>query len=95
MSKMSDLAIELNEQAAELGFESYEEALANGYEVDYENRELEKAHEAWLFERDKTLHWLEKLSKHLESHQTHDIFGGYLDFEIVNMAIKLIKEGER
>ena len=34
MSKMSQLAMELDEQASELGFESYIEALNNGFEVE-------------------------------------------------------------
>lgn len=73
MSKMSEIAMELDDQAIELGFESYEEALAKGYEVDYEKcklvkrglgysetieylaKEQEKAHEAWLKERDEVL----------------------------------------
>ena len=33
MSKMSQLAMELDEQAYDLGFESYLEALDNGFEV--------------------------------------------------------------
>lgn len=44
--------MELAEQAYELGFESLDEALANGYEVDYEEKQLvnpyvllNKAHE--------------------------------------------------
>ena len=40
MSKMSEIAMLLDDQAAELGFESYEEAIAKGYEVDYEERKL-------------------------------------------------------
>ena len=35
MSKMSQLHVELSEQASELGFESIEQAEANGYKVDY------------------------------------------------------------
>lgn len=98
MSKMSEIAMELDDQAAELGFESYEEALAKGYVIDYERYKLVKqdeqelAHEAWLQNRDRILHWLEKLSRHLESHKPHDIFGGYLDYEITDMAIDFIKE---
>lgn len=102
MSKLSKIHAELEEQAAELGFESIEQAEANGYIVEYSgeeaflvpntDRELEKAHEAWLQNRDRILHWLEKLSRHLESHKPHDIFGGYLDYEITDMAIDFIKE---
>lgn len=65
MSKMSEIAMELDDQAVELGFESYEEAIAKGYEVDYEERKLvnpyvldreqNEAHEAWLEEKDRML----------------------------------------
>ena len=69
---MSQLHAELTEQAYELGFENLEEALANGYEVDYEecrllhpyvltNKEHEKAHEAWLKERDELIKRAEEL----------------------------------
>lgn len=101
MSKMSQLHAELSEQAYELGFESLGEAEQAGYGVDWENHklikvedELDKAHEAWLEERERALHWLEKLSAHLKAHKAHDIFGGYLDYEVVDMGIKIIKEGE-
>ena len=40
MSKMSQLHAELTEQAAELGFENVEEALDNGYDVDYDNYKI-------------------------------------------------------
>lgn len=65
MSKMSQLHLTLDEQAVELGFEGLGEALMKGYEVDYEERKLvnpyvldkeqNKAHEAWLEEKDKML----------------------------------------
>lgn len=63
MSKLSQLHAELTEQAMDLGFESIEEAEANGYAVDYElgvlvrtqPSELEKAHEAWCKEREDIL----------------------------------------
>lgn len=35
MSKMSDVQLDLTEQANSLGFEDIEEAEANGYKVDY------------------------------------------------------------
>ena len=69
---MSQLHAELTEQAYELGFENLEEALANGYEVDYEecrllhpyvltNKEHEKAHEVWLEEKNKLVRNAEEL----------------------------------
>ena len=39
-AKMSQLHAELTEQAAQLGFQSIEEAEANGFKVDYEKQEL-------------------------------------------------------
>ena len=51
MSKMSNIHLELTEQANELGFESIEEAEANGYKVDYNGEtwvlkpDVNKAHE--------------------------------------------------
>lgn len=69
MSKMSELAMELEEQATELGFESLEQAKQAGYEVDYENAKLiepqEAAHEAWLKERDEVLHLLESVKEEI------------------------------
>lgn len=62
---MSQLHAELSEQAAELGFESIEEAEANGYHIGYTNtgwklqlnmaKEQEKAYEAWLKEKESVL----------------------------------------
>ena len=93
MSKMSELAMELDDQAVELGFESYEEAIAKGYEVDYEehklvnpyvlDREHEKAHEAWLKEKEIVVGGLMNLL-------IHKVF----DFDIIERAIKFIKKGE-
>lgn len=76
MSKMSQLHAELSEQANELGFESYEEAIAKGYDVCYgeegaylykpqpEDEQL-KAHKAWLEERDEVLEELKQLHERL------------------------------
>lgn len=65
---MSQLAMELEEQAAELGFESLEQAQNNGYEVISDGKfaklvksetEEEKAHEAWLKEKEDAINRLE------------------------------------
>lgn len=92
MSKMGELHAELSEQANELGFESLDEALANGYEVDYEEKQLvnpyvlvdkaqEEAHEAWLKERDEVLGGLTNL-------MVHNVY----DYDTVIKAYKFIKE---
>lgn len=91
MSKISQLHAELTEQAYDLGFNSLEDALAMGYEVDYENSKLvdgrEQAHEAWLKEKQQVLDEL-----------TDVINDGELDWgEIVRKvehAIEFIEKGE-
>lgn len=62
MSKISQLHAELSEQAYMLGFESLGEAEQAGYGVDWENGKLvkvedeqDKAHEAWLEEKNRML----------------------------------------
>ena len=65
MSKMSDIAMQLDESAVELGFADHLEAMANGYDWAVNNDgtaylfkledEQQKAHEAWLKEKDKML----------------------------------------
>ncbi len=61
MSKMSNIAMELDERAVELGFADHLEAMANGYDWGVgedgvaflwkAEDEQDKAHEAWLKER--------------------------------------------
>ena len=95
MSKMSQLYAELSEQANELGFESLGEAEQAGYGVDWKNGklikvedELEKAHEAWLKERDELLKRLEKKQDKLKKMLCDDT-GLY---SLITDAIKFIKE---
>lgn len=68
MSRMSQLHAELSEQAYELGFDSIEDAEANGYEVISDGAwaklvetktEEDKAYEAWLEEREEVIKSLE------------------------------------
>lgn len=91
MSKMSQMHAELSEQAAELGFESLGEAEQAGYGVDWENAklikvedELDKAHEAWLKERDEVLDGLDIVA--------HSDAVPFEHKEIVKQAYEFIKE---
>ena len=69
MSKMSQLHAMLTEQAYELGYKSLEEALNDGWVVDYETQiltrkeyekdEQEEAHKAWLKEKEECIRKLE------------------------------------
>ena len=92
MSKMSQLHAELTEQANDLGFESIEQAQANGCEVDYLHGVLlpsqEMAHKAWLEERTEVLAELGRLHEGL-------IERGYDALaEMADHAMKFIERGE-
>ena len=105
MSKMSKLAMELDEQAAELGFEGSEEALAKGYEwiIDTQgnavlykaSEEQEKAHEAWLEEREQVLDKIDEVINYLKE-ECDDETCERPTFMIGNLreVAKFIKRGE-
>lgn len=73
MSKMSDIQLDLTEQANNLGFEDIEEAEANGYKVDYNGDEwtlrpdvdkaYEERHKEWEKERDEVLSIIESVKE--------------------------------
>ena len=93
MSKMSMMHAELMEQCARLGFQDLGEAEQAGYGVDWQNAKLikvedeqDKAHEAWLKERDEVLKGLNEL-------WVGAIQGGY-EHKILERAIDFIKKGE-
>lgn len=90
MSKISQLHAELSSQAYDLGFNSLEDALAMGYEVDYENSKLvdgrEQAHKAWLKEKEEVLDGLDIVA--------HSDYVPFEHKEIVKQAIEFIKKGE-
>lgn len=100
MSKMSEIAMELDDQAFELGFESYEEAIACGYEIDAEalsngvarlciDREQEEAHEAWIKEKEGVLADLRCLRDDIwEENQDVDMR------DALTRAIEFIMKGE-
>lgn len=66
---MSDVQLDLTEQANSLGFEDIEEAEANGYKVDYNgngwtlspdvNKAYEERHKEWEKEKQKVIHKLQ------------------------------------
>lgn len=88
MSKISQLHADLTGQAAQLGFHSIEEAEINGYEVDYEKGILvegrDKAHKAWLEEKQQTLNDLDIVA--------HSDTVPFEHKEIVKQAYKFIRE---
>ena len=98
MSKMSQLHAELTEQAAELGFQSIEEAEANGYHISYTDNKVkltfdmskacEEAHEAWLDQREQIITNLTTIKDKLET-EGYDIYTDWLE-----ETINFIKQGE-
>lgn len=99
MSKMSRIAMELDEQAVEWGFRDREDAEAHGLAVAYgkegaylykpqpEDEQL-KAHKAWLKERE------EVLEEQRELHDRLMELGYDALAESAWHAIKFIEEGE-
>lgn len=95
MSKMADIAQQLDEQCVDYGFTSYAEALEQGftYEVAEDgsatltppSNGLEMAHEAWLEEKACALEGLEDLRKRIPYDWTETI-------DVLDRAIKFIKE---
>lgn len=96
MSKMSMIHAELMEQCARLGFQDLGEAEQAGYGVDWQNARLikvedeqDKAHKAWLKEREEVLEELRNLHEYfVEEDDLHYSI-------VVAKAIKLLEEGER
>ena len=92
MSKMSMIHAELMEQCARLGFQDLGEAEQAGYGVDWQNAKLikvedeqDKAHKAWLKERDEVLEGLNEMC-------AGAVQGGY-EQKILERAIEFIRKG--
>lgn len=93
MSKIGQYALEIQEQANELGFSTIQEAFDNGYEVvgdvliqKVDSRdalaEMEKAHEEWLKEKESVLTELNKIK----------FVGPSWQEDIVKQAIKFVED---
>ena len=67
MSKIGRVNLELQEEANELGYDTVQEAIADGWEANEiaatltKKDELEDAHEAWLKEREDILKKLRRI----------------------------------
>lgn len=95
MSKIGNYYIELTEQANELGFETVEEALENGYEIErgelkQAKDEQTKAHEAWLKERDEVIKGLQLTLIKMSSERKNET----KEYDDISRALKFIEEGE-
>lgn len=92
MSKMSNIALELDEHAIELGFADHLEALANGYGWRIDENKIarlfklkdpqDEAHESWLKEKACALEGLEDLRKRIPCDwaETIDVLDRAIEF---------------
>lgn len=103
MGKLSEIAMELDDQAAELGFESYEDAVERGgYEIDYENArlwrpldELNNAHQAWLNDKVVILDNLDAMREDIEELRETLARADYLKWiKTIRQTMDFIEEGE-
>lgn len=97
MSKIGNYNLELQEQANELGFENLQEAIENGYTIDFAEQKLVSldelqniAHEEWLKEKQVVLGDLNNMLIGLSTAGKSDS----TEYGIIQHAIKFINEGE-
>ena len=92
MSKMSQLHAELSEQAYKLGYSSLENAMADGYVIDYKNATLvdgrEQAHKDYLKRKETVLVSLSELLDEMLERRADE------EASVITEAIDFIKEGE-
>lgn len=108
MSKIGRVNLELQEEANELGFETVQEAIADGWEANEiaatltKKDELEEAHEAWLKEKKEVLEELDVLDTYFKeiidaSAAEHNLEETFIFTQLkgyVKDAIEFIKKGE-
>lgn len=96
MSKIGQYALDIQEQANEKGFSTIQEALDAGYEVINDTLvkvdEIEKAHEAWLKEKNDLLGDLNNLLTGMQVNGKSAEANS--DYAIVERAYNFIKKGE-
>lgn len=92
MSKMGDLNLKLQEEVNDLGYDSVQEAIADGWDsAEYYSTSKKidgqaKAHEAWLEEKQQVLNDLDIVA--------HSDSVPFEHKEIVKQAIEFIRKGE-
>ena len=101
MSKMSQLHAELSEQATDLGYETLEQALNDGWCVDYDESRLykridiqEEAHAEWLKEKEIVLNDLRALLTKFVALANAGSKEAVHEEYIIEHAIEFIEKGE-
>lgn len=98
---MSQLNAELSEQAYELGYLTLDQALADGYEVDYRTSRLEKsvdgreqAHDEWLKEKEQVLKDLHDLELEYSCQIDEGCKEAVAKRNVIENVIDFIEKGE-
>lgn len=108
MSKIGRVNLELQEEANELGYDTVQEAIADGWEANEiaatltKKDELEEAHKAWLKEKEEVLEELDVLNTYFKeiidaSAVEHNLEETFIFTQLkgyVKDAIGFIKKGE-
>lgn len=104
MSKIGNFNLEMTEKVNELGYDTVEEAIADGWDSnefyasyhEEKRNELDEAHKAWLKEKEEVIKGLEDLLQLWNSKYTNSEVAYALSKsqEKIGKAIKFIKEAE-
>lgn len=103
MSKIGRVNLELTEQANELGYDTVQEAIADGWEANEvaatltctdTYKELEQAHETWLKEKEKLLKNLDKVAEYFEAMGYPNDYIPTQHGKVIRNAIDFIDRGE-
>ena len=106
MSKMGDLNLKLQEEVNELGYESVQEAIADGwdsaeyYSTSKKIDEQAEAHKAWLEEKKTVIAGLKNAADYIDSLAEHSGLADawkndyYRQVKRINRAIDFIEKGE-
>lgn len=94
MSKIGNLNLELQDQANELGYSTVQEAIDDGYTITYTDQKLvkdmskeyEKAHKAWVEEKEKVIKELTAVADSLPAESGAQ--------KAIEYAIDFIQKGE-
>ena len=108
MSKIGNLNLEMTEKVNELGYDTVEEAIADGWDSnefylsyhEEKRNELDEAHKAWLEEKETIINGLKNAADFIDSLAEHSGLADawkndyYRQIKRINRAIKFIEEAE-
>lgn len=110
MSKIGNFNLEMTEKVNELGYDTVEEAIADGWDSnefylsyhEEKRNELDEAHKAWLEEKESVLNKLEAIEQYFTTEEKASATFGAMEEAFIESqlkdyaksAIKFVKEAE-